>query len=196
MAQWALQLTNLRATLVTYSLSVSSSCLNHNKLRSTPLERDAVIEERELYFIILMRQKKHLHQYWSLQALSQHSISSWNWLPAKMLTSGCNNCIKTNAGNQREAVMKMTSITCQLYGSTCCTLRHLWIKLHCNLKCKSHHSFLSGVRTPQCTLICKMLCCYEVQLYVHICQPLLRLTKSLSGRCCFARCAFVQLTAG
>ena len=75
-------------------------------------------------------------------------------------------------------------------------LHHLWIKLHCNLKCKSHHTFLSGVRTPQCTLICKMLCCYEVLLYVHICQPLLRPTKSLSGRCCFARCAFVKLTAG
>lgn len=75
-------------------------------------------------------------------------------------------------------------------------LRHLWIQLHCNLKCKSHHIFLSGVRTPQCTLICKTLCCCKVQLYVHICQPLLRLTKPLSGRCCFARCAFVELTAG
>lgn len=75
-------------------------------------------------------------------------------------------------------------------------LHHLWIQLHCNLKCKSHHIFLSGVRSPQCTLICKPLCCYKVQLYMHICQPLLRLTKSLSGRCCFARCAFVELTAG
>ena len=75
-------------------------------------------------------------------------------------------------------------------------LHHLWIQLHCNLKCKSHHIFLSGVRTLQCTLICKMLCCSKVQLHVHICQPLLRPTKSLSGRCCFARCTFVELTAG